>query len=78
MNAWCSSRVAFEPPFQLSPVIAPSQSLVQQMADDELEGVVLKQRSAPYRDGSRSCWSKVKHTSWHEREAWRFDRRASR
>lgn len=30
---------------------------------------------APYRDGSRAGWHKVKHRSWYEREAWRFDRR---
>lgn len=65
---------AFEPPYQLSPVIDPSRRLAEQMADGSLEGVVLKVRSAPYRSGSRAGWSKLKDPSWHEREAWRFQR----
>jgi ATP-dependent DNA ligase len=44
------------------------------MAEGRLEGIVLKDRHGAYRDGSRG-WSKVKDPSWHEREAWRFDRR---
>jgi hypothetical protein len=36
---------------------------------------VLKDRTAPYRDGSRVGWAKVKDASWYEREAWRFDPR---
>jgi ATP-dependent DNA ligase len=66
---------AFEPPYQLSPLVAPSRALADQMAAGELEGIVLKQRAAPYRDGRRGAWSKVKDPSWHEREAWRFERR---
>jgi ATP-dependent DNA ligase len=45
----------------------------QQIAAGELEGIVLKQCAAPYRDGKRGTWSKVKDPSWHEREAWRFE-----
>jgi ATP-dependent DNA ligase len=66
---------AFDVPLELSPVIDPSVSLVEQMADGRLEGIVLKDRMSPYRDGSRSGWTKVKDRSWYEREAWRFDRR---
>lgn len=44
------------------------------MLDGELEGLVLKDRTAPYRDGSRAGWWKVKDRIWYEREAWRFDR----
>jgi len=45
------------------------------MAAGRLEGVVLKDRMSTYRDGTGARWSKVKDRSWHEREAWRFDRR---
>jgi ATP-dependent DNA ligase len=45
------------------------------MADGRLEGIVLKDRTSPYRDGSRSGRTKVKDRSWYERQAWRFDRR---
>jgi len=38
-------------------------------------GIVLKDRTSTYRDGSRDGWTKVKDRSWFEREAWRFDRR---
>ena len=41
------------------------------MTDGGLEGIILKQRESKYRPGSPG-WSKVKHLSWHEREAWRF------
>jgi ATP-dependent DNA ligase len=40
-----------------------------------LEGIVLKDRDAPYRDGRRVGWVKIKDRSWYEREAWRFERR---
>jgi ATP-dependent DNA ligase len=66
---------AFDVPVELSPLVEPSRGLVDQMADGRLEGIVLKDRTAPYRDGSRVGWHKVKATSWYEREAWRFDRR---
>jgi ATP-dependent DNA ligase len=66
---------AFAPPYQLSPLIQPSRALAEQMADGRLEGIVLKDRASTYLDGSRRGWSKVKDPSWHEREAWRFDRR---
>jgi ATP-dependent DNA ligase len=45
------------------------------MTDGRLEGIVLKDRTSPYRDGTRAGWTKVKDRSWYEREAWRFDRR---
>jgi ATP-dependent DNA ligase len=66
---------AFAPPYQLSPLIQPSRALAEQMADGRLEGIVLKDRASTYLDGSRRGWSKVKDPSWHEREAWRFERR---
>ena len=67
---------AFEEPLELSPLVEPSVSLVEHMEDGRLEGIVLKDRTSTYRDGTRVGWSKVKHRSWYyEREAWRFDRR---
>ena len=66
---------AFEPPLELSPVVEPSVALLEDMTDDRLEGIVLKDRTSPYRDGTRAGWTKVKDRSWYEREAWRFDRR---
>jgi ATP-dependent DNA ligase len=45
------------------------------MESGRLEGIVLKDRTSRYRDGTRVGWSKVKDRSWHEREAWRLDRR---
>lgn len=66
---------AFDVPLELSPLVDPSVALVEQMADGRLEGIVLKDRTSTYRDGSRAGWTKVKDRSWYEREAWRFDRR---
>jgi bifunctional non-homologous end joining protein LigD len=66
---------AFEPPYELVPVVSPDPALVDAMIAGELEGLVLKDRTSPYRDGSRVGWLKVKDRSWYEREAWRFDRR---
>jgi ATP-dependent DNA ligase len=66
---------AFDVPLELSPLVEPSRGLVDQMADGRLEGIVLKYRTAPYRDGSRAGWAKVKDRSWYEREASRFDKR---
>jgi hypothetical protein len=40
------------------------------MEDGRLEGIVLKDRASPYRDGSRAGWFKVKDPSSYEREAW--------
>ncbi len=57
------------------PLVNPSINLVEQMTDCRLEGIVLKDRTSKYRDGTRAGWSKVKDRSWYEREAWRFDRR---
>ena len=66
---------AFDLPLELSPLVDPSVSIVEQMTDGRLEGIVLKDRASTYRDGTRVGWSKVKDRSWYEREAWRFDRR---
>jgi hypothetical protein len=66
---------AFDVPLELSPLVDPSVSLVEQMTDGRLEGIVLKDRTSTYRDGTRVGWSKIKDRSWYEREAWRFDRR---
>jgi bifunctional non-homologous end joining protein LigD len=67
--------LAFDVPLELSPLVEPSRALVDQMEDGRLEGIVLKDRTAPYRDGSRAGWAKIKDASWYAREAWRFDRR---
>jgi hypothetical protein len=69
-----SSR-AFDVPLELSPVVEPSVPLVEHMTDGRLEGIVLKDRTSTYRDGTRAGWTKVKDRSWYVREAWRFDRR---
>jgi ATP-dependent DNA ligase len=53
----------------------PSTSLVAELTEGRLEGIVLKDRNSTYRDGSSVEWSKVKNQSWYEHEAWRFDRR---
>ena len=66
---------AFEPPYELVPLVQPVPSLAEDMAAGVIEGIVLKDRRSPYRDGSRAGWSKVKDPSWYERESWRFDRR---
>jgi bifunctional non-homologous end joining protein LigD len=65
---------AFDVPLELSPLVEPSVGLVEQMTGGALEGIVLKDREAPYRDGSRVGWAKVKDRSWYEREAWGFQR----
>lgn len=66
---------AFDVPLELSPTVEPSVGLVEAMTDGRLEGIVLKDRTSTYRDGSRKGWTKIKDPSWYEREAWRFDRR---
>jgi bifunctional non-homologous end joining protein LigD len=66
---------AFERPLVLSPVVEPSKDLVIEMELGDLEGIVIKDRTAPYQPGSRAGWTKVKDRSWYEREAWRFERR---
>ena len=66
---------AFEPPYELVPVVTPDPALAEAMIDGRLEGLVLKDRTSRYRDGSRAGWSKVRDRSWYERESWRFDRR---
>jgi ATP-dependent DNA ligase len=68
---------AFEPPYELSPVVTPDPSLVEAMVAGDLEGLVLKDRTSPYRDGSRLGWTKVKDAGWYAREAWRFRRTRS-
>jgi bifunctional non-homologous end joining protein LigD len=45
---------AFEPPIELSPLVAPSVALVADMERGDLEGIVLKDRRSRYRDGSRA------------------------
>lgn len=65
--------LAFEPPYELSALVEPSADLARQIADGDIEGVVLKDRSSTYRAGSRSGWSKLKDPRWAEREAWRFE-----
>jgi bifunctional non-homologous end joining protein LigD len=65
----------FESPIELSPLVEPSVALVHAMEAGRIEGLVLKQVDAPYRDGSRAGWAKVKPASWYQREAWRFERR---
>ena len=65
---------AFEVPFELSPLVQPTATLAEQMLDGRLEGLVVKDRRSPYRDGSRAGWFKVKDRSWYEREAWRLQR----
>jgi bifunctional non-homologous end joining protein LigD len=66
---------AFTSHIVLSPLVEPSEAIAREMADGITEGIVLKDRRAPYRDGSRAGWWKVKDRSWFEREAWPFDRR---
>jgi len=65
----------FDVPIELWPVVEPSADLAAGMLDGRLEGIVLKDRTSRYRDGSRAGWWKVKDRSWYEREAWRFERR---
>jgi bifunctional non-homologous end joining protein LigD len=66
---------AFEPPYELSPIVTPDPSLAEAMISGDLEGIILKDRNSTYRDGSRVGWLKVKDAGWYERESWRFDRR---
>jgi ATP-dependent DNA ligase len=66
---------AFEAPYQLSPLVTPEPAVAAAMISGELEGIVLKDRTSTYRDGSRVGWTKVKDPSWFQRESWRFDRR---
>lgn len=57
--------IAFTPSLMLSPLVEPSVALGQRIVDGKLEGVVLKDRTAPYRSGSRRGWSKLKAPDWH-------------
>jgi ATP-dependent DNA ligase len=66
---------AFDLPMKLSPLVPPTRTLVYDTERGRLEGIVLKDHTAPYRDASRVGWSKVKDASLYEREGWRFDRR---
>jgi len=65
---------AFDVPLELSPVVPPSRALAIDITDGRLEGIVLKDRRSPYKDGTRAGWWKVKDPRWYERESWRFDR----
>ena len=58
----------------LSPVVEASYAS-SGMTDGRLEGIVLKDRTWTYRDGTWFGWSNVKDRTWYEREARRFDRR---
>jgi ATP-dependent DNA ligase len=51
---------AFDVPFELSPLVQPSADLAREIADGRLEGIVLKDRTSLYRDGSRAGWLKVR------------------
>ena len=42
---------AFQVPLEPSPLADPSVRLVEDMTDGRLEGIVLKDRTSPYRDG---------------------------
>ena len=65
---WNDHIEVFEinPTIVLSPLVEPCAELARQILDGDLEGLVLKERSAPYRDGSRAGWWKVKDRSWYE------------
>lgn len=65
---------AFAYPLALSPLVEPSADLSAAMEDGYLEGIVLKDRTAEYRSGSRRGWSKVKSPDWLERHRARFGR----
>jgi ATP-dependent DNA ligase len=54
----------FDVPLDLSPLVEPSTLLVEEMTNRGLEGIVLKDRTSTYRDGSRAGWTKVKDQSW--------------
>jgi ATP-dependent DNA ligase len=62
-------------PLELSPLVDPRVALVDAMRDGGLVGIVLKDRTSTYRDGSWAGWTKVKDETWYQREAWRFARR---
>jgi ATP-dependent DNA ligase len=49
-------------------------ALAERVLSGELEGVVLKDRQAPYRSGSRRGWAKVKAPDWNEKHRERFRR----
>jgi ATP-dependent DNA ligase len=59
---------------ELSPIVEPARSLAHDVVDGRLEGIVLEDRQAPYREGSRAGWRKVKDPRWMERNGWRFER----
>jgi ATP-dependent DNA ligase len=63
----------FAYPLELSPLVEPARSLALDVLDGRLEGIVLKDRRSPYRDGSRAGWRKVTDPRWMERNGWRFE-----
>ena len=65
---------AFDVPLELSPIVEPSRAVAIEITEGRLEGIVLKDRLSPYKDGTRAGWWKVKDPRWYERESWRFDR----
>jgi hypothetical protein len=50
------SRGRIRVPLELSPLVDPSVSLLEQMTDGRLDGIVLKHRTSTYRDGTRVGW----------------------
>ena len=64
---------AFDVPLELSPIVEPTAALAMDITDGRLEGIVLKDRTSTYSDGTRRGWWKVKDPRWFERESWRFD-----
>ena len=55
---------SFVRPIRLSPVVEPSVALAFDMEGGDLEGIVLKDREAADRDGSRAAWFHVKDRRW--------------
>jgi ATP-dependent DNA ligase len=56
------------------------QALLEAAETHELEGVVSKRRTEPYRSGECRYWCKVKTAAWREanRERWRLFEPAAR
>jgi bifunctional non-homologous end joining protein LigD len=58
---------AFGPALRLCPLLRPSRALAAAVLRGDLEGIVIKDRHAPYRSGSRSGWAKLKAPDWDAR-----------
>ena len=70
---WAGRRAALEAamrgapaPFEISALLAPTRSVVEDIWARGGEGVVIKDRNAPYSSGDRSSWTKVKQASTAE------------